>query len=350
MSQANNNSTTASPRLTIVMPFFNNKVLTGKMIDSIVANTFTEWELIAVDDGSDDDTLSYLSKYENNPRITIVHRDIQPKGAQTCRNMGLSLAQGEYIMFVDSDDYITPTCLNTRVEHIARNHELDFMVFPSAVLIDDTIYTDAPKDLYGYNVYDDDIKAFARRELPFIVWSNIYRTNSLRKAEIKWDTKLLSLQDADFNLQAITAGLRYDYAHTMPDYGYRTSYSINSISKKICSKEHSDSNIYAMEKFFRTLRKHFGHKYDLAAFQGVLNLYNTIFTNGIEKKLAFRMADCVYSFHRTFGRIFRLQIKSTLLLERLIPRKRARQIPMIPYLLPFIIRKKKARKRITPIK
>ena len=183
-----------------------------------------------------------------------------------------------------------------------------------------------------------------------IVWSNIYRTNSLRKAEIKWDTKLLSLQDADFNLQAITAGLRYDYAHTMPDYGYRTSYSINSISKKICSKEHSDSNIYAMEKFFRTLRKHFGHKYDLAAFQGVLNLYNTIFTNGIEKKLAFRMADCVYSFHRTFGRIFRLQIKSTLLLERLIPRKRARQIPMIPYLLPFIIRKKKVRKRITPIK
>ena len=200
MSQANNNSTTASPRLTIVMPFFNNKVLTGKMIDSIVANTFTEWELIAVDDGSDDDTLSYLSKYENNPRITIVHRDIQPKGAQTCRNMGLSLAQGEYIMFVDSDDYITPTCLNTRVEHIARNHELDFMVFPSAVLIDDTIYTDAPKDLYGYNVYDDDIKAF---ESELKSWDNVKNVTFKTKEDALSDYKSKVSNNADATMSAL---------------------------------------------------------------------------------------------------------------------------------------------------
>ena len=343
------NNTTASPMLSIVMPFYNKKLLTGKMIDSIVANSFTSWELLAIDDGSDQETLDYLDKYKSHANIIFLHRDAEPKGAQTCRNIGLQHARGEYIVFFDSDDYITPVCLETRVSELARRPDLDFMVFPSATLVDDRFDANAPEYIYGYKVWKDDIKAFARRELPFIVWSNIYRTSSLRKNQLEWDTNLLSLQDADFNLQALLAGLKYDYAQTKADYGYRIFYGSDSVSKNICSKNHFKSNLYASEKFFVSLRKHYGRKYDFAVFQGFLKLYNKIFTDGINKDLARQMAECVSRCNVAYGRWLKMQIATTSMLEHFLPKKRARQLPMLPYLLPYAIRQKLARKRVSPI-
>lgn len=100
MNNTLNNLTLTSPTLSIVIPFFNKKVLTGKMIDSIIANKFTSWELLAIDDGSSQETLDYLKKYEVYDNIQIIHRNIEPKGAQTCRNIGLQKARGEYIVFL----------------------------------------------------------------------------------------------------------------------------------------------------------------------------------------------------------------------------------------------------------
>ena len=64
MKNSFHNPTSTSPTLSIVIPFFNKKILTGKMIDSIIANKFTSWELLAIDDGSNQETLEYLKKYE----------------------------------------------------------------------------------------------------------------------------------------------------------------------------------------------------------------------------------------------------------------------------------------------
>ena len=250
------------PKVSLIMPFFNNKELVGKMIDSILANTFEDWELLAIDDGSSVETLAYLSHYTADSRVKIIKRETTPKGAQTCRNLGMDHAQGQYWMFVDSDDYLTPACIGTRVEWIEKRQDLDFMVFPSAVYINDVFEPHAPEDIFGYNVHNDDLKGFARRELPFIVWSNIYRADSLRKAHLLWDTKLLSLQDADYNVHAIMAGLRYEYAYVAPDYGYRIRHSQGSVSAKICTPEHFKSNLYASVKFFKTYQERFGHKYD----------------------------------------------------------------------------------------
>ena len=105
MKNSFHNPTSTSPTLSIVIPFFNKKILTGKMIDSIIANKFTSWELLAIDDGSSQETLEYLKKYEVYDNIQIIHRNIEPKGAQTCRNIGLQKARGEYIVFFDSEGH-----------------------------------------------------------------------------------------------------------------------------------------------------------------------------------------------------------------------------------------------------
>lgn len=345
----NETKESGQPIVSLIMPFFNNKELVGKMIDSILANTFEDWELLAIDDGSSEETLAYLSHYTADSRVKIIKRETTPKGAQTCRNLGMAHAQGQYWMFVDSDDYLTPACIGTRVKWIEKRQDLDFMVFPSAVYINDVFEPHAPEDIFGYNVHNDDLKGFARRELPFIVWSNIYRADSLRKAHLLWDTKLLSLQDADYNVHAIMAGLRYEYAYVAPDYGYRIRHSQGSVSAKICTPEHFKSNLYASVKFFKTYQERFGHKYDRFIYEGVLRLYNRVFSNGINKQYAVEMVRIVKKYNRFYGTIMALQVFSTLFLEKILPKKLARQIPMALYLFNLDKRKKNISKRIKPI-
>ena len=162
--------------LSIIMPVFNHLDEVRTMIDSVLANDFQSWELLAVDDGSEEDTLQLLERYaEADSRIRVVRRDRQPKGAQTCRNIGLEMARGKFVIVFDSDDYIAPYCLRQRVEMMQKRPELDFMVFPSGVYVDNRFVTAPHPYDFGYRVAEDDVKMFASRRLPFIVWNNIYQ-------------------------------------------------------------------------------------------------------------------------------------------------------------------------------
>ena len=109
---------------------------------------------------------------------------------------------------------------------------LILLVFPSGIYQKEHFLRIAHPYVYGYKIFEDDIAQFSKRQLPFIVWNNIYRTSSIRKHGLKWDDHLLSLQDADFNISSIACGLRYAYAtNAKADYGYRIA-SESSVSKK----------------------------------------------------------------------------------------------------------------------
>ena len=168
--------------LSIIMPVFNHRDEVRTMIDSILANDFNAWELLAVDDGSGEDTLQLLESYAAaDSRIRVVMRSRQPKGAQTCRNMGLEMARGEFVIVFDSDDYIAPYCLRQRVEMLQKHPDLDFLVFPSGVFVDERFVTESHPYAFGFRVAEDDVALFASRRLPFIVWNNIYRTEFVRR-------------------------------------------------------------------------------------------------------------------------------------------------------------------------
>ena len=81
---------TSSVMLSVIIPSFNHADLTVLMIESIRNNEFTDWELLVVDDGSDDSNFYRLKQFEQfDDRIRIIQRDRLPKGAPTCRNIGL---------------------------------------------------------------------------------------------------------------------------------------------------------------------------------------------------------------------------------------------------------------------
>lgn len=102
--------------ISVIVPVYNVERYMAKCIESVIAQTFTNWELILVDDGSSDDSLAICNRYaEQDDRITVVHQENQ--GVSSARNRGIDIAKGEYISFIDSDDYVTPTYLSDMVNH-----------------------------------------------------------------------------------------------------------------------------------------------------------------------------------------------------------------------------------------
>lgn len=329
------NNVLKPPLLSIIMPVFNHRDDVGVMIDSILANDFSQWELLAVDDGSDTDTLAMLERYaRSDGRIRVIRRNRQPKGAQTCRNLGMEQAVGEYIVFFDSDDFVTSYCLRQRVEAIAAHEEYDFMVFPSGIYEDGRFLPIAHPYVFGYPIYKDDVAQFASRQLPFIVWNNIYRTASLRRSGVVWDERLLSLQDADFNISTIASGLRYGYARgARPDYGYRIG-STQSVSKHIMGSLHIQSHIYANGKMYDVVCGFCGKRYRRSLFRGTLNLYNACMSgNGLNEAFADGLADTLRHRDTCHWLVLRLQALATRLLGKVLSAKRSRQLPMLGFLI-----------------
>ena len=93
------------PKVSIIVPVYKVGPYLAKCIDSILSQTLTDFELILVDDGSPDSCGEICDGYaKKDERIKVIHK--QNGGLSSARNAGLDIAKGEYIGFVDSDDYI----------------------------------------------------------------------------------------------------------------------------------------------------------------------------------------------------------------------------------------------------
>jgi glycosyltransferase involved in cell wall biosynthesis len=113
---------TAAPTVSVVMPVYNTEAYLGDALDSILAQTFTDWELICVDDGSNDGSLDVLRRYERaDPRIRVISRP--NTGGARARNDGIALARGRYIAAMDSDDIALAERLRRQVDYMESHPE-----------------------------------------------------------------------------------------------------------------------------------------------------------------------------------------------------------------------------------
>jgi len=106
------------PKVSIIIPTYNRALLLNETLESVMKQTYTNWECIVVDDGSTDGTNDLLAVYcEKDTRFQYYIRpDERIKGASTCRNIGLENAVGEFIQFLDSDDLISSNKLAEQVK------------------------------------------------------------------------------------------------------------------------------------------------------------------------------------------------------------------------------------------
>lgn len=111
----------STPRVSIIVPVYNVDSYIRKCIDSILTQTYTDYELILVDDGSTDMSGDICEKYSvKDSRVKVIHKI--NGGQSSARNIGIDNAKGEYLSFIDADDYVSPIMIETLLNLIDNNN------------------------------------------------------------------------------------------------------------------------------------------------------------------------------------------------------------------------------------
>jgi glycosyltransferase involved in cell wall biosynthesis len=109
-----------SPLVSVIMPAYNSKQTIAGSVKSVIAQTYTHWELIVVDDGSTDNTAKVITDM-NHPQIRVINQ--QNGGQSSARNHGIRLAKGDYIAFLDADDYWLEKKLDYQIRYFENASE-----------------------------------------------------------------------------------------------------------------------------------------------------------------------------------------------------------------------------------
>jgi glycosyltransferase involved in cell wall biosynthesis len=113
--------------ISVVIPCYNSEEYVGRAIESVLRQTFNDYEIILVDNGSTDNTLSILESYKNKYSSRVKVLQEPKKGAPAARNKGLNEAKGEWIQFLDSDDELLPQKLEEQMK-AARHSGADLII------------------------------------------------------------------------------------------------------------------------------------------------------------------------------------------------------------------------------
>jgi glycosyltransferase involved in cell wall biosynthesis len=122
-----------SPQFSIIIPTFNRATLIWRAVESVMHQTWQDWELIVIDDGSTDNTAEIINSYQDE-RIRYFYQENQERNV--ARNNGIEQAHGKYVCFLDSDDYFLPNRLQGLYNCLQNSK------FPVACFFTDIIFTD----------------------------------------------------------------------------------------------------------------------------------------------------------------------------------------------------------------
>ena len=138
-------------KLSIIVPIYNVAPYLRKCVDSLLTQDISDYEIILVDDGSPDECPQICDEYvEKYDSIRVVHQENE--GLSAARNSGVKVAQGDYIMFVDSDDYLQPNVLGALMEQVERDN-LDVLRFRYQNVRENGEAFAPYKDMTNYNDY-----------------------------------------------------------------------------------------------------------------------------------------------------------------------------------------------------
>lgn len=254
-------------RVSIIIPVFNAEKYLSRCIDSVLSQTYPGLELILVNDGSTDQSEEIINSFIHDNRIVYLKQE--NKGVSAARNLGLSRASGEYIIFVDSDDYLVLDSLDRRIEE-ARNTDLlisnyykvndvgvkekkEYIKEEKNILVVEALWAISPKSNIGYQGY---------------LWNKVFRREIIKKNDILFDPSVVYGEDRLFIGQYITycENIRLS---TEPVYYYRLNdesamASFNTITKN--NYERVKTEINGLEKIEKCVRK-----YDKAIYRSFIH-------------------------------------------------------------------------------
>lgn len=191
-------------KISIIIPVYNVEKYLHECLDSIINQTFTDIEIICVDDGSTDKSSEILEEYEQkDKRFTVIS---QPnKGVSAARNRGMQQAKGKYIMFVDSDDWLAHNACEQAYK-AATGNDCDMLLFSHNKFTDQTCTSDGRlQDLYielegKSTTFEKSVENIVIS--PCEPWAKLYKVEFLKKYNLKFPINIQAGEDRVFYINA----------------------------------------------------------------------------------------------------------------------------------------------------
>jgi glycosyltransferase involved in cell wall biosynthesis len=219
----------SNPLFSIIVPTHNSERFVEKCLRSIINQTFKNYELIIVDDGSIDQTVNKARDFTKDYQNVFIYRQ-KNRGSSSARNKGLSKSQGEYILFVDSDDYIESHLLNDAYL-ILKEHRYDFINYGFDFIstrekVIRSISAFKSKTLKKPHIFE---KALLDVDIFSVVWNKIFSRNFLKNHAIRFP---LIKSNEDIYFTKLAAYYASD-VYSMPGIYYHALIRPESLSRNL---------------------------------------------------------------------------------------------------------------------
>lgn len=204
------------PEFSIIVPFYNTELYIEECIESVLAQTFTNWELILINDGSTDESVEIARKYEHQYE-KIKYISIHHSGLPAARNAGLKVAEGDYIAILDSDDLLLSDHFDKCKKMLAE--------FPCEMLIFNNYiryWKDHSEKIILFHFYNElnylplsmqvEYLSTKKNIMPSTAINTIYSRLFLAKNNITYDERLKVSEDTDFFLRALSRASNIKFA------------------------------------------------------------------------------------------------------------------------------------------
>lgn len=230
--------------VSIIVPIYNSEAKLERCINSILSQSFSNYELILVNDGSKDSSFSICNKFATIDRRIIVLNQ-KNSGVSAARNLGLSVANGKYILFVDADDYIG----SNFIESLIKSQSLSADIIVSGY-VEINKGKEIPVNVNAPQKFTlQDLKAkYDSYKISNSVWAKLYKRSLI--GNIKFDVKISMGEDLIFNLDYYRKCKNFVCIHSN-EYFYDCTNSKSSTHNFKMEHFRCHKEIYQKEKMFK---------------------------------------------------------------------------------------------------
>ncbi len=188
--------------VSVIIPVYNSEKYLNRCIDSVLAQTFTDFELILINDGSKDNSGNICDDYVNkDKRVSVIHKE--NGGVSSARNLGITKASGKYIMFVDSDDWLETDAIENLYTK-ANDCDLILGGFHILGALRNAKHSMPEKLIEGKQIVQTYIDLFHKDKLLVDVsCSKLFKRDIIEKHDIRFDTTMKLSEDTKFNIDFI---------------------------------------------------------------------------------------------------------------------------------------------------
>ncbi|MDO6811819.1 glycosyltransferase family 2 protein [Tenacibaculum soleae] len=217
-------------KYTIVIPAYNVEDYINNTIDSVLSQTYKDIEIIIINDGSTDNTISVISNYENHNQIKIINQ--KNKGVSAARNVGIKEATGDYIFFLDADDTIEPNLFEDVNVFIKKNiDKVEIVSFGYNIIKNKVIKDEMSRYEFNERVFESHffLNSYLKKEIYQCMCSFVVKRELVIDEKIFFDESTFNGEDQEFQIKCMLKAKEVLYL-SFPYFNYivRDNSAVNS--------------------------------------------------------------------------------------------------------------------------